>query len=85
MENRSHQELFGHGKSLPPQIVTFHFCRNLKGGNILVGPVSHMAKLLRIENPRRFAGLRFSSLGGGDGDGGCFRAGDVNVWNERPD
>ena len=44
-----------------------------------------MAKLLRIENPRRFAGLRFSSLGGGDGDGGCFRAGDVNVWNERPD
>lgn len=56
----SHQELFGHGKSLPPRIATFHFW----GKHPFSGP-SISQETLRIENPERFVGLRFSSLGGG--------------------
>lgn len=42
----SHQELFGHGKSLPPRIATFHFW----GKHPFSGP-SISQETLRIENP----------------------------------
>lgn len=54
------------------------------GGNILFRALAYRRRPSGLKT-RAFRGFAFFFLGRGCGDGGCFRAGDVNVWNEGPD